>query len=236
MDFSRNYLFIEAEAQEKLKSVKILLIGVGLGSFVAEALIRMGIHNICICDGDTVSESNLNRQNYIYTDISKSKAIATKNRLKHINPDATIKVVNKFMTESSMKELIPKYDIVVNTIDFDSPAFVSCHKLCQLFNKVEIFPMNLGFGFGTFVFTDKYFDSSFSKNRIIDYVISNQKQSNKIKRQLVEYHSLKRDYDPQLIVGSLGNAAMICSICYSIIAKQTVRSFPDFYFLDFSSL
>jgi molybdopterin/thiamine biosynthesis adenylyltransferase len=236
MDLTRNYLFINEHTQSRLKACKVLIIGVGLGSFIAEALVRLGVEHLCVCDGDTVSESNLNRQNYTSPSVGHSKAESLKIRLLEINPRLDIESVNHFLDVSHMEVMIPKYDFVVNTIDFDSPAFFSCHELCHKFSKVEFFPMNLGFGLGLFVFKGTFFDNSFSKEKIINYVVINQNRSSYIKEKLSEYFATKREYDPQLIVGTLSNSALICTVLCQLLDDQEVKLFPKFYFLDLQSL
>ena len=48
---------------EKLKNSDILLFGVGgVGSFVAEALVRSGVGNLTIVDNDDVCVTNINRK------------------------------------------------------------------------------------------------------------------------------------------------------------------------------
>lgn len=59
--FDRLDLLIGEEKRKELGSKNILLIGVGgVGSFTLEALIRSGILNITIVDGDVVDITNLN--------------------------------------------------------------------------------------------------------------------------------------------------------------------------------
>ena len=48
---------------EKIKNTKILLVGIGgVGGFNLECLVRTSFENITIIDGDTIDETNLNRQ------------------------------------------------------------------------------------------------------------------------------------------------------------------------------
>ena len=88
--FIRNRIYISPEEQERIGRAKIFLAGAGLGSVIAECLLRIGFQNITNFDGDTVELSNLNRQNYTVSDIGKAKVEALKNRLKEINPLANM--------------------------------------------------------------------------------------------------------------------------------------------------
>ena len=67
--YSRNRIYISEEEQERIKQVRILLGGAGIGSIIAECALRFGFENITIVDGDKVEESNLNRQNYVHSDL-----------------------------------------------------------------------------------------------------------------------------------------------------------------------
>ena len=84
--YSRNRLYVTEEEQNQIKDIPILLAGSGIGSNIAECALRFGFENITIIDGDVVENSNLNRQNYTFYDISEYKAETLYNRLKSINP------------------------------------------------------------------------------------------------------------------------------------------------------
>ena len=72
--YNRNRIYVSEEEQEKVRETRILLGGAGIGSIIAECALRFGFENIVIVDGDRVELSNLNRQNYVKSDIGKSKA------------------------------------------------------------------------------------------------------------------------------------------------------------------
>ena len=235
--YSRNWLFISKKQQKKLKTTKILICGTGLGSVIAEVLLRTGIQNITIADGDCVELSNLNRQNFITKDIKINKAVALQKRLNEICPSAKITVVSKFLNKNDLVQLIPTSDIVVNTIDFDSSAFIECNNLCHKYKKHELFPTNLGFG-GSVIFSppksQKIGDFFHEKNKnllkmkIISHVLS--KCSPKMKTWLKKYKSSNIAYDPQLGISSFVTAALLATIVVRIITKdKTLKQFPEFY-------
>ena len=61
--FERTIGLIGEDGAEKLKNARVLLFGVGgVGGYVAEALIRSGVGRLDAVDGDTVADSNINRQ------------------------------------------------------------------------------------------------------------------------------------------------------------------------------
>ena len=61
--FDRLIGLIGEKELEKIKNIRVLLVGVGgVGGYTLEALVRSGFQNLTIVDGDTIDESNLNRQ------------------------------------------------------------------------------------------------------------------------------------------------------------------------------
>ena len=100
--YNRNRIYISDEEQEKIRSVRILLGGAGIGSVIAECALRIGFEDIVIVDGDKVELSNLNRQNYVKSDIGKPKAECLAKRLLKINPKAKIKYYNVFIDNDNI--------------------------------------------------------------------------------------------------------------------------------------
>ncbi len=86
--YNRNRIYVSEEEQDKIRGTRILLGGAGIGSVIAECALRFGFEDIVIVDGDKVELSNLNRQNYVKTDIGKSKAECLAKRLLRINPQS----------------------------------------------------------------------------------------------------------------------------------------------------
>ena len=63
VDFSREINLIGQENFDKLAKAKVAVVGVGgVGGYCVESLVRMGVGEIRIFDGDTISSSNVNRQ------------------------------------------------------------------------------------------------------------------------------------------------------------------------------
>ena len=59
----RSKMLFSDEQLNKFCNSNVLIVGVGgVGGACFEALVRMGIKNVSIVDGDVFSESNLNRQ------------------------------------------------------------------------------------------------------------------------------------------------------------------------------
>ncbi len=118
--FSRNELFWGKEAQDKLAQKHVAIFGLGgVGGFCAEALARAGVGQITILDFDTVSESNLNRQLIaLKSTVGKTKTELFENRLKDINPDIKLNVIEDFYTDKLNPLLLNlKPDFIADAID-----------------------------------------------------------------------------------------------------------------------
>lgn len=127
----RTALLFGNEAIEKLNSKHVLVVGLGgVGAYSAEMIARAGVGQLTIVDGDVVNETNINRQLLaLHSQIGKPKADLMAQRLRDINPDIKLTVINEFIKDERMRELLEnKYDYVVDAIDTISPkVFLICH-------------------------------------------------------------------------------------------------------------
>ena len=121
----RTELLVKEEGIEKLKSANILIVGLGgVGSFAAEFLVRSGIGNLTIVDGDTVDITNINRQlPALNSTIGKNKTDVVAERILDINPEINLKKINEFLEPERMEEILTqeKFDYVLDCIDSLSP-------------------------------------------------------------------------------------------------------------------
>ena len=105
---------------ELLKNSSVIIFGLGgVGSYVAEALIRSGIFNFTLVDNDVISESNINRQICANINtIGKLKTETIKQRMLEINPDAKISLINQFVNQNNISDIFnKKFDYVVDAVD-----------------------------------------------------------------------------------------------------------------------
>ena len=100
--------------QQKLKSAKVLLLGMGgLGCPLSIYLASLGIGTIGIVDNDKVELSNLNRQIiYNINDIGKYKVDVAKKKIKLINKKIIIKSYKIRVNKTNIDKLIKNFDIV----------------------------------------------------------------------------------------------------------------------------
>lgn len=90
----------------------------GLGGYVAEYLIRLGVGHIIAVDGDKFSESNLNRQILCTLDtLGKAKAETVKQRAESINKAVSVTAINEFLTAENAEGIIKHADVVIDALD-----------------------------------------------------------------------------------------------------------------------
>ena len=116
----RTAMLIGENGVDKLKNSSVLLFGVGgVGSFAAEALARAGVGHIGICDNDTVSVSNINRQLVaLNSTVGKLKVDVMRERIADINPDAKVSVYPSFYSAETAGDFcFEDYDYIIDAID-----------------------------------------------------------------------------------------------------------------------
>lgn len=121
----RTELLLGKEKLERLNSAHVLVVGLGgVGAYAAEMICRAGVGRMTVADSDTVSESNINRQLIaLHSTVGKSKAALVADRLRDINPEIELTVVEEYIRDEMTYRLLDaaKYDYIVDAIDTLSP-------------------------------------------------------------------------------------------------------------------
>lgn len=136
---SRTELLIGKEKFDILQKSNVLVVGLGgVGSYTAELICRAGVGNMTIVDGDKVDVSNINRQlPALNSTIDKCKAQVVAERLRDINPKLNLQVINCFIKDTEMENLIKQdFDYVVDAIDTLSPKVNLIYQCIK--NKVSV--------------------------------------------------------------------------------------------------
>ena len=133
-------LFLGSEKLGELKNANVLVVGLGgVGAYAAELICRAGIGKMTIVDGDVVEASNRNRQlPALISNSGKPKAEVMAARLRDINPELDLNVVNEFIIGKKTTELLKrwKFDYVVDAIDTLSPNVFLIYESLQLGLKI----------------------------------------------------------------------------------------------------
>ncbi len=121
----RTELLLGAEKLEILKKAHVLVVGLGgVGAYAAEMIARAGVGRMTVADADVVSPSNINRQLIaLHSTVGRSKAELVAERLRDINPDIELTVINDYIKDEATYTLLDaaRYDYVVDAIDTLSP-------------------------------------------------------------------------------------------------------------------
>lgn len=118
--FQRTEILIGTENLEKLKQCRVAIFGIGgVGSYVAEGLVRAGVYKFILIDNDKIDITNINRQIHAtHKTIGEYKVEEMKKRMQEINPNAEIKIIKEFVTENNIEEILnEKIDYIIDAID-----------------------------------------------------------------------------------------------------------------------
>lgn len=128
------------EAQEKLASAQVLVIGAGgLGCSVLQYLTAAGVGNLGIVDDDRVSLSNLHRQIlYTTSDIGKLKTEAAFERLSSMNPEIQINVISERISTKNAIQILSNCDVIIDCTD-NFPTRYLLDDACRISKKPLIF-------------------------------------------------------------------------------------------------
>ncbi len=113
-------MLIGEDGLNKLKKAHVAVVGVGgVGSFIAESLVRAGLGHITIIDMDSISPSNVNRQIHaMQSTIGMSKVEVMAARLKDINPNLCVTPVHMCIGQDNIANIITEdFDYVADAID-----------------------------------------------------------------------------------------------------------------------
>ena len=121
----RTELLLGSEKCEILREARVLVVGLGgVGAYAAEMIARAGVGRMTIADADIVGESNINRQLIaLHSTIGRPKAELVAERLRDINPDIELEVVNRYIKDEETDLLLDstRFDYAVDAIDTLSP-------------------------------------------------------------------------------------------------------------------
>lgn len=121
----RSQLLLGDEQLTRLMNSNVIVLGLGgVGGMCAEMIARSGVGKMTIVDADHIEASNRNRQipALVSTD-NKQKAEVLAERLRDINPDIQLTVLNEYLRDQRTFEVLDNgnFDFACDCIDTLSP-------------------------------------------------------------------------------------------------------------------
>ncbi len=107
------------EGQLRLKNLRVGVAGLGgMGSNIAEMLVRLGVGFLKISDPDIIERSNMNRQVIAnLSTLGMGKLKASMNELLNIDPELEIQAFPEGINAANADRFVEGLDIVINEID-----------------------------------------------------------------------------------------------------------------------
>jgi tRNA A37 threonylcarbamoyladenosine dehydratase len=110
------------EAAAWIRAMRVCVIGVGgVGSWAVEALARSGVGRLLLIDYDEIAVTNINRQIHALDSvIGRKKTRVLSERVRDINPDCQVEVIDDFITDRNLFDYLPAdsgIDYVIDAID-----------------------------------------------------------------------------------------------------------------------
>lgn len=116
----------------RLRAARVGIAGAGgLGSNVALALVRSGIRNLVVVDGDVVEASNLNRQAYWPEDVGRPKVTALHDRLAALEPGLVYEGRREWLDAANASSFFGGCDAVIEALDDASCKAALCAVLLE---------------------------------------------------------------------------------------------------------
>lgn len=132
----RTRLLLGQEKADRLQHAHVLVVGLGgVGAYAAEMICRAGVGRMTIVDADTVQPTNLNRQlPALHSTLGQAKADVMAARLRDINPQLELTVVQAFLKDGDIPALLDAapYDFVIDAIDTLAPK---CHLIAETLRR-----------------------------------------------------------------------------------------------------
>jgi molybdopterin/thiamine biosynthesis adenylyltransferase len=147
--FSRNIGWVTRAEQEKLRSSRVAIAGLGgVGGAHLLTLCRLGISRFNIADFDEFGVHNMNRQvGAFMSTVGRPKAQVLADMARDINPEVDIRLFPEGVTESNVADFLHDVNVYVDGIDFFAlPARRMLFRVCDQLGIPSLTAAPLGMG------------------------------------------------------------------------------------------
>lgn len=200
--YNRNHTSLSKEEQLTLNNSTVAIVGLGgLGGYILENLVRLGVKNFNLIDMDVFEVTNLNRQLLSSEDnLGKYKAEEATKRAKLIDRQVNIKTFAEKLDDKST-HLLEGVQIVLDGLDSISGK-LNLEKLCQKMNLPLIYGAISGYYGQTALST--------SENRIVA----------KIYGDALDYPNTLGN----LCITCMVTASLQCNLALKVLLNQSVEN------------
>ena len=124
--YARNQKGLTCDDQLRLLAAKVAIIGLGgLGGAVTEILARIGIGQLIVVDGDSFTDSNLNRQLLCSLEVlGRKKAEVAAERIRAVNPAVAVTTFVDYLVPANSRSILAGADLAIDCLDTISGRFV----------------------------------------------------------------------------------------------------------------
>jgi tRNA A37 threonylcarbamoyladenosine dehydratase len=147
--FSRNLGWVTKQEQERLRSVRVAIAGLGgVGGFHLLTLARLGVGAFSLADFDRFELANFNRQaGAAVTTLGKPKLDVMAAAASDINPELDIRRFPQGVDEASIDEFLAGADLYVDGLDFFAldvrqAVFAACSR--RNIPAITVAPLGMG--------------------------------------------------------------------------------------------
>ena len=221
--FHRTEILIGKEAVEKLKNAKVAVYGLGgVGSYVVEALARVGIGHLVLVDYDKYDITNINRQLGAYhSTIGKYKVDVMKQRILDINSNAIVESYRPDEIEGGEINIIDSsFTYIVDAID----TMTNKIKLIEKANEKNI-PIITATGAGNKLDPTKFEVADIYKTSVcpVCKILRKELKQRNIKKLKVIYSKEIPQKPKTEEKGILGSISFVPSVVGLIVAGEVIK-------------
>jgi ThiF family protein len=137
---ARNRGLISDEEQERLRTTTILVAGCGsIGGAVIEPFVRMGAEHMVLAEPDGYDLPNMNRQSVRLQDLGRNKAEVFQERLRDVNPYASIRVDTRGICAENVEALVREANLIIDGVDVTTkPPLAAKFALHQWAKRLQV--------------------------------------------------------------------------------------------------
>ncbi|MFJ9711584.1 HesA/MoeB/ThiF family protein [Streptomyces sp. NPDC101234] len=119
---ARNVGVVAEAEQRALSAATVLVAGCGsIGGAAVEPLTRLGLQKFVLADPGTYELNNLNRQSATMADLDRNKAALAGDRVRAINPHASVEVFTEGVTRQTVEKLTASCQVIIDGVDVTTP-------------------------------------------------------------------------------------------------------------------